>query len=46
MRLIGTAHYLQLMEWQNSGITRLQHGICAPNAFLRVAENQITTNYI
>ena len=44
--LIGHAHSSQFMEWQNLGITTLKHATCAPNVFLKLPENQITTNFI
>ena len=31
--LIGHAHFSQLMEWQNLGITTLNHATYAPNVF-------------
>ena len=33
MRLIGPAHFSQIMEWNDSGITKLKHAISAPNVF-------------
>ena len=45
MRLIGPTHSSQFMEQHNSGITTLKHGICAPYVFLKLPENQITTNF-
>ena len=33
IRLIGSAHSSQFMEWYNSGITTLNQAICAPNIF-------------
>ena len=44
--LIDHAHSSQLMEWQNLGITTLKHATCAPNVFLKLPENHITTNFI
>ena len=46
MRLIGPAHSSQFMEWHNSGITTLNHAICAPNVYKNLLQNQITTNFI
>ena len=34
------------MEWQNLGIATLKHAICATNVFLKLPENQTTTNFI
>ena len=34
------------MKCQNLGITTLKHATCAPNIFLKLPENQITTNFI
>ena len=31
MKLLGNTHSLQIMEWQNLGITTVKHAICAPN---------------
>ena len=44
--LIGHAHSFQSMEWRNLGITTLKHATCAPNIFLKLPGNQITTNFI
>ena len=44
--LIGHAHSSQFMEWQNLGIATLKHAICATNVFLKLPENQTTTNFI
>ena len=33
MTFIGYAHSSQFMEWQNLGITTLNHATCAPNVF-------------
>ena len=46
MVLIGHAHSSQFMEWQNLGITTLKHATCAPNAFSKLSESQITTDFI
>ena len=44
--LIGHAHSSKFMEWQNLGIATLKHAICATNVFLKLPENQTTTNFI
>ena len=44
--LIGRAHSSQFMEWQNLGIATLKHATRAPNDFLKLRENQITTDFI
>ena len=44
--LIGHAHTSQFTEWQNLGITTPKHTTCALNVFLKLLENQITTNFI
>ena len=44
--LIKPAHSSQFMKWQNLGIATLKHAICAPNVFLKLPENQTTTNFI
>ena len=46
MTLIGQAHFSQFMEWQNLGIKTLKHATYTPNVFLKLPENQITTNFI
>ena len=46
MTLIGHAISSQFMEWQNLGITTLRHAKSAPNAFKKLPENQITTDFI
>ena len=46
MKLIGHAHSSQLMEWQNLGITTLKNAKYAPNAFKKLSQNQITTNFL
>ena len=46
MRLAGSAHSSQFMEWHYQGITTLKHAISASNVFLKLPEKQITTNYI
>ena len=44
--LIGYAHSSQFMESQNLDIVTLKHAICVPNVFLKLSENQTTTNFI
>ena len=44
MTLIGYAHSSLFME--HLGITTLKHAKCAPNAFKKLPENQITTDFI
>ena len=46
MKLIGPAHSSQFMERHNSGTARLEHALCTPNVFLKLSENQKTTNFI
>ena len=46
MKLIGNAHWSQLLEWQNLGITTLKHAKCAPKVFKKLPENQITTDFL
>ena len=46
MMLIGHTHSSQFMIWQNLGITTLKYAACAPNVFKKLAENQITTDFI
>ena len=46
MKLIGPAHSPQFMEQHNSGTARLEHALCTPNVFLKLSENQKTTNFI
>ena len=46
MVLIGHAHSSQFMEWQNLGITTLKHATCAPNAFSKLPESQITPDFV
>ena len=44
--LIGLTHSPQFMKWKNLGITTLKHATCATNVYLKLLENQITTNFI
>ena len=46
MRLIDPAHSSQFMGRHNSGIATVKNAICAPTAFSKLPENQITTNFI
>ena len=46
MTLIGHAHSSKFMEWQNLGITTLQHAKCTSNVLKKMPENRITTNFI
>ena len=43
--LIGHAHSSKFMEWPNLGIATLKHAICPTNVFLKLSENQTTTNF-
>ena len=45
-KLIGHAHSSKFMERQNLGIATLKHAICVTNVFLKLPENQTTTNLI
>ena len=45
MRLIDPAHSSQFMEQHDPGVATLKYVICAPNVFLKLAENQVTTNF-
>ena len=44
--LTGHAHSFQFMEWSNLGITTLKHAKCALNGFKKLAESQITTDFL
>ena len=46
MMLIGQAHSSQFMELHILSITKLKHAICDPNIYLKLLENQTTTNFI
>ena len=37
MTLIGQAHSSQFMRLHNLGVTTLEHAICTPNVFLKIA---------
>ena len=38
MTLVNPTHSSQFIEWGSLGITTLQHAICAPNVFLKIAD--------
>ena len=46
MTLIGHAHSSQFMEWQNLVIATIKHAKYTPNAFKKLPENRITTDFI
>ena len=46
MMLIGHSHLSQFMEKHNLGVKTLYPDLSAQNTFLKLPENQITTNLI